>query len=150
MDGPAPAPVRSAEAGGAFVTITAALFIDSIRQDKDGATDLVGLVDGFSFPALPVTVEELLLFLRLALEDADRGQRIRLTFHLISPDGKERGTESALSFTAPSLEAHPTPDATLLPQLTLTFHQTGPHRLEIRQDSTLLLSLPLMVYPLPE
>ncbi|MGC4043876.1 MAG: hypothetical protein QM758_08710 [Armatimonas sp.] len=129
------------------MTITAALLVDGVRQREDGAIDLVGLVEGFSFPSLPVSVEELLLFLRLALEDSERGHSIRLTFHLIGPDGKERSPENTLSFTVPTMKAHPAPDATLLPQFTLAFHQTGPHRLEIRQEGSLLLSLPLMVYP---
>lgn len=132
------------------MTITAALLVDGVRQREDGAIDLVGLVEGFSFPSLPVSVEEILLFLRFVLDDTERGQSIRLAFHLFGPDGRERSTESSLSFTAPTMEAHPAPDATLLPQLTLTFHQNGPHRLEIRQNGTALLSLPLMVYPVTQ
>ncbi len=129
------------------MTVTAALLVDGVRQREDGAIDLVGLVEGFSFPALPVSVEQLLLFLRVALNDSDRGQSMRLTFHLRGPDGVERSPESALNFTVPSQEAHPSPDATLLPQLTLSFHATGPHTLEIRSGETALLALPVMVYP---
>jgi len=72
----------------------------------------------------------------------DKPYRVRYR----GPDGKERSKESSLGFTAPTMEAHPAPDATLLPQLTLTFHHTGPHRLEIRKEGDLLLSLPLMVH----
>jgi hypothetical protein len=131
------------------MTVTAALLVDSVRQREDGAIDLVGLVEGFSFPSLPVSVEELLLFLRLSLDDADRGRSVRLTFHLLSPDGKERSEPQVLGFTVPTRDEHPARDATLLPQLTLSFHQGGPHTLEIRRDGSPLLALPMMVYDAP-
>ena len=129
------------------MTVTAALLVDGVRQGEGGEIDLVGLVEGFRFPSLPVSVEELLLFLRLSLDDSDRGSECRLTFHLLGPDGQQRAPESALDVKIPSIERHAAPDATLLPQFTLTFHKTGVHRLEIRRDGTNIHSFPVMVYP---
>lgn len=129
------------------MTVTAALLIDSVRQNEDGAVDLVGLVEGFRFPSLPVTVEETLLFLRLALEPGDRGKSVRLGFHLLDSGGQQRAPESLLTVKIPTEDEHPAPDATLLPQLSLTFHQSGVHRLEIRADGEPLHAFPLLVYP---
>lgn len=129
------------------MTVTAALLVDSVRQNEDGAVDLIGLVEGFRFPSLPVTVEEMLLFLRLALEPTDRGISVKLGFHLFGPDGQQRAPESLLTVRIPSQGDHPAPDATLLPQLSLTFHQPGVHRLEIRADGESIHAFPLLVYP---
>ena len=129
------------------MTVTAALLVDSVRQNEDGAVDLVGLVEGFRFPALPVTIDENLLFLRLALEPGDRGRSVRLGFHLLDAGGQQRSPESLLTVKIPTETEHPAPDATLLPQLALTFHHPGVHRLEIRADGETVHAFPLLVYP---
>ena len=129
------------------MTVTAALFVDSVRQSDDGTVDLVGLVEGFHFPSLPVTVEDLLLFLRLALDPDDRGKPVRLSFHLLGPDGQQKSPESVLSVKIPSEGELPAPDATLLPKLSLTFHRPGVHRLELRVGGDAIHSFPFLVYP---
>lgn len=124
------------------MTISMAAFVDSVRQRDDGGLDLCGLTEGFGFPSVPVTLEEVPLFLNLELDESDRGAHCKLAFHLLTPSGQQVDSENRLEFTLPSDDV---PTAKLLPALSLSFHHFGTHTLEIRRDDAVLQRLHLTI-----
>ena len=124
------------------MTISTAVFVDSVRQRDDGGLDLCGLTEGFGFPSLPVTLEEVPLFLNLEIDEQDRAQKCRIAFHLLTPSGQQVDSENRLEFTLPGDDV---PTAKLLPALNLTFHHFGIHTLEIRRDDLVLQRLHLSI-----
>lgn len=123
------------------MTISTALFVDSVRQRDDGGLDLCGLSEGFGFPSVPVTLEQVPIFLNLELDPDDYAKPVRLAFHLLAPSGGQFSPENTLEFTLPT----DTPTAKLLPAMNLTFHHFGIHTLEIRLGETLLQRLHLTI-----
>lgn len=123
------------------MTISTALFVDSVRQRDDGGLDLCGLSEGFGFPSVPVTLEQVPIFLNLELDPDDYGKHVRLAFHLFAPTGGQFAPENTLEFTLPTDVC----TAKLLPAMNLTFHHFGIHTLEIRLGETLLQRLHLTI-----
>ena len=130
------------------MTVTASLLVDSVRQNEEGAVDLIGLVEGFRFPSLPVTVEEMLLFssARPFVRRSGRFRQAGLSpLRARRPAARAGKPPDREEFRLWTTIPRPTPPCS--PQLSLTFHQPGVHRLEIRANGEPLHSFPILVYP---
>jgi hypothetical protein len=131
------------------VTILNALFVDEIKKHPDGRVDLLGLFEDIYLPQMPVTVENLQVFVDLELVEADKGKSHQIEMRLVNVTTQEPiQPPTRIKFALPPTAEFPRHTAQLdLALFEITFHAYGEYALELWADDTFARRLPLRVLP---
>ncbi|MBC8103726.1 MAG: hypothetical protein H7Z41_14220 [Cytophagales bacterium] len=123
--------------------VNSALVVDEIRLHDDGHVDLIGLREDLYFDQVPVILQSLSLFVELEITPEDRGGKHVLELRLLDHDGRV-AQATPIKFDIPKNYDRPTAhvDPTLFE---VTFHQFGPHYLDLIADGVLARRLFLNV-----
>ncbi len=109
-----------------------ALWVDEIRKRPDGGVDLLGVFEDLYLDEIPVTLENLSLYVEVTFGPGDRGQRQTLQLHLTDETGQSAQEPSHIRFGAPPLDDYPRPSAPLdLALFEVTFRRFGAYQLDI-------------------
>jgi hypothetical protein len=126
--------------------VITALLVDEVRKHPEGGVDLIGLFEDIYLDEVPVKLDNMSLFIDLALAPADKGVAHTLEFVLVSPDGSTRGEATKIRFGVPPHAEFPRDSAQLdLVLFEQTFYSFGTHYVDIRKDGQVLRRIPLHV-----
>lgn len=131
--------------------VLSALLVDEVKKHPDGRVDLLGLFEDVYLPSVPVRLDHVVLFLDLAIGDADKGQRHDIEVHLLDADGKPTQPPLPIRFVVPANATYARSTAQLdLDLFELTFNRWGEHVFDVRINGVSKRRVFLGVHPAAE